>query len=72
MRALSDGDVERETDLRRRVGEALQEVASSHGPIHRIDVGGGQPDEVRGDVQVTGQPIENAYVMDAGSAVLDA
>jgi hypothetical protein len=37
----------------------------------RIDVEGRQPKELGRDVQATGQPLESAYVMDAGLAVLD-
>ena len=51
-------------------GGLREEVAPSHGPVG-IDVEGREPKELRRDVEATGQPFEDAYVMDAGPAVLD-
>jgi hypothetical protein len=51
-------------------GSSLEEVASSHGPV-RVDVERRQPKQLGRDVKVAGQPFQSAYVMDAGSAVLD-
>ena len=51
-------------------GGGPEEVAPSHGPV-RIDVERRESKELGRDVQVTGQPFQSAYVMDAGPAVLD-
>jgi hypothetical protein len=50
---------------------ASKEVSPSHGRVVSIDVGWSQSEKVRGDVQVTSQPAERAYVIDTGPAVLD-